>query len=90
MKINVNSDWYPAEQNKMAYFFSRLGGRARGQLRGSVDEVTGIFTYTDVTQMILTLKQAFGVLNQQAESSTTVLNMKQGHKALADFLPLWM
>lgn len=90
IKLKANSDWYPNEQDKMAYLFSRLGGKAKGQVIGGVSTEDGSFTYTSYSAMVQILKQAFGALNRQGEASQAILSYKQGHKPLADFLPGWL
>lgn len=89
VKLRANADWFPTEQDKMAYLFSRLSGKARGQVIGGVQD-DGTFTYTALIDMVQVLKQSFGALNEQAEASATILSLKQGHKTLADFLPSWL
>ena len=89
VKLRANGDWYPSEQAKMSYVFSRLSGKAKGQITGHVDDA-GMFSFNALHEMIQILKQSFGALNLQGEASSTILNLKQGHKSLADFLPGWL
>jgi hypothetical protein len=88
IKLRVNSDWYPSEQDRMAYFLSRLKGKAKGQTKGGTT-IRGDITFKGVDEIITILDSAFGDINEKASSQGSLFNMLQGNKTLASFLPDW-
>ena len=73
----------------MGYFISRLSGKAHNQVKGSIDVETGHINFADVGAVRDVLRVSFGDIDEKSTAAQDIFIMKQGHKALSDFLPLW-
>jgi hypothetical protein len=88
IKLHTNADWYPTDQAKLAYFTSRLRGRAMDQVAFGVTDMGG-FTFKDVPEVISVLKTAYGDAMPKATAGQEILKLHQEKHPLKDFLPEW-
>jgi hypothetical protein len=58
IKLYTNADWYLTDQAKLAYFTSRLRGRAIDQVAFGVIDIGG-FMFKDIPEIISVLKTAY-------------------------------
>jgi hypothetical protein len=58
IKLYTNADWYLTDQAKLAYFTSRLRGRAIDQVAFGVIDIRG-FMFKDIPEIIFILKIAY-------------------------------
>ena len=89
IKLNMNDDWWATEQKKMGYVLFRLNGKAKAQFASKIS-TAGVIEFADVNEMITLLKVAFSMTDDKEAAQTKLRGLKQGQKALADFLPEWV
>jgi len=89
IKLNMNEDWWTTEQKRMGYVLSRLGGKAKAQFASKVD-AKGTINFANVKEMLDLLYIAFGIGDEKEASQKKLRQLKQGQRALADFLPEWV
>jgi hypothetical protein len=89
IKLNMNEDWWATEQKRMGYVLSRLGGKAKAQFTSKVD-AEGTINFATVMEMLDLLRIAFGIGDEKEASQKKLRLLKQGQRALADFLPEWV
>ena len=89
IKLNMNEDWWATEQKRMGYVLSRLGGKAKAQFMSKVDD-KGTLNFANVKEMLDLLIIAFGIGDEKEASQKKLRQLKQGQRALADFLPEWV
>jgi hypothetical protein len=58
IKLYTNTDWYPTDQAKLAYFISRLRGRTIDQVAFGITDIRG-FMFKDIPEVIFILKTAY-------------------------------
>jgi len=86
LKLNQNADWYPTTQQRLGYFVSRLSGRAYGQIDANVS-ADGVVNFDDIPALVTVLHASFGEINEATAAQDKLMKLKQGHRAIADFLP---
>jgi hypothetical protein len=89
IKLNMNEDWWATEQKRMGYVLSRLGGKAKAQFASKVD-AEGTINFANVKEMLNLLCIAFGIGDEKEASQKKLRQLKQGQRALTDFLPEWV
>jgi hypothetical protein len=72
IKLHTNADWYPTDQAKLAYFTSRLRGRAINQMAFGVTDIRG-FMFKDVPEVISILKTAYSDVIPKATAGQEIL-----------------
>jgi hypothetical protein len=58
IKLYTNTNWYPTNQAKLAYFTSCLRSRAIDQIAFGVIDIKS-FTFKDISEIISVLKTAY-------------------------------
>lgn len=89
MKLRMNKDWYPTEQEKMTYYVSRLTAKAYDQVDHGIGE-DGHLTFPDVSTIVSLLCSSFGDSDEVNTASNKIFSMRQGHQPLTTFLPNWI
>jgi len=88
LKLRTNDDWYPTSQARMAYVYSRLEGKAAGQLKHGIKD-DGTITFASVEDMLQILRQAYGDIDPVSTAQQNVLTARQGTQQTDLFLAEW-
>jgi hypothetical protein len=88
LKLKGNEDWYPTEQDRLRYIFSRLEGAAQQQVISRV-RLDGSIEITSTEELWTILERAFGDPDRKGTAQRTVQNLRQRnrefHVYLAEF-----
>ena len=78
-KFQANGDWYPDEDGKFNYVFSRLKSLAQNQILFRVDP-TNVFKRHTVEKLLQCLDVSFGDQNKKQTAQSKIYVLKQGEK----------
>jgi hypothetical protein len=88
LKLKGNEDWYPTEQDRLRYIFSRLEGSAQQQVISRV-RLDGSIDFTSIEELWTVLERAFGDPDRKGTAQRTIQNLRQKnrefHVYLAEF-----
>jgi hypothetical protein len=88
LKLKGNEDWYPTEQDRLRYIFSRLEGAAQQQVISRV-RLDGSIEITSTEELWTILERSFGDPDRKGTAQRTVQNLRQRnrefHVYLAEF-----
>lgn len=88
LKLKGNEDWYPTEQDRLRYIFSRLEGAAQQQVISRI-HLDGSIDFHTTEELWTVLEQAFGDPDRKGTAQRAVQNLRQRnrefHVYLADF-----
>ena len=76
LKLKTNSDWYPTPQDQMAYTYSRLEGKAAGQLKHRI-RTDGTITFESVEEILQILRQSYGDVDPAFSAQQRVISLRQ-------------
>lgn len=89
MKILAAPRYLQDEQSKLKYYLAHLQGKARDQVSSYANRITGHIDLPDVAALKKILYAAFGEADEKGVAQGKVHHLKQGNRALAEFLPEW-
>jgi hypothetical protein len=88
IKLKRNADWYPTDQDKMAYLVSRLRGKAHDTVQYGIS-LKGDITFANIDAIVTVLQQTYGDIDEEGTAQTKLMNLKQGNKPTLQFLSEW-
>lgn len=85
LKLKGNDVWYPAEQDRLRYIFSRLEGAAQQQVISRI-RLDGSIDFASTGELWAVLERAFGDPDRKGTAQRTIQDLRQRNREFHVYL----